>query len=79
MQPPTGDFDIDELVAFVFDIYRATEGEYPFLEWLDRKPSLDDFKGFKRVYHSFLEERMKHEFDKVYVWKNEGIIGTAAL
>lgn len=71
----------DELVRFVFRVYRGTGGAYPALEWVEDKPSTDDFEGFKRVYEPFLEFRLRDEFDELYVLRNgeRKIIGTVAL
>ncbi|NJE47711.1 GNAT family N-acetyltransferase [Thermococcus sp. GR7] len=70
----------DELVKFVFRVYRGTNGTYPALEWVENKPNIDDFEGFRKVYEPFLEFRLGKEFDELYVLK-EGrkIIGTLAL
>ena len=69
-----------DLVRFVFRIYQGTNGKYPALEWVKKKPSTDDFEGFRKVYEPFLEFRLGKEFDELYVGK-EGdlIIGTVAL
>jgi len=32
----------EELLRFVFDVYRSTNGAYPALEWVEEKPSPDD-------------------------------------
>jgi len=71
----------NELVRFVFRVYQGTGGAYPALEWVEDKPSTDDFEGFKKVYEPFLEFRLRDEFDELYILKNgEGkIIGTVAL
>ncbi|ASJ01691.1 GNAT family acetyltransferase [Thermococcus gorgonarius] len=70
----------DELLKFVFRVYQGTGGAYPALEWVEKKPSVDDFEGFKRVYEPFLEFRLGKEFDELYVLKKDGrIIGTVAL
>ncbi|USS41189.1 GNAT family N-acetyltransferase [Thermococcus aggregans] len=71
----------EELLRFVFKVYQGTNGAYPALEWVENKPSTDDFEGFKRVYEPFLEFRLIKEFDELYVLRNEDeeIIGTVAL
>lgn len=71
----------DELLRFVFRVYQGTNGAYPALEWVENKPSPDDFEGFKRVYEPFLEFRLRDEFDELYVLRNEDgrLIGTVAL
>jgi GNAT superfamily N-acetyltransferase len=71
----------DELVKFVFGVYQSTEGAYPALEWVNEKPSSDDFEGFKRVYEPFLEFRLGKEFDELYILRNGkgDILGTVAL
>ena len=71
----------EELLAFVFRVYRGTNGAYPALEWVEDKPSPDDFEGFKKVYEPFLEFRLGKEFDELYVLRDENgrIIGTVAL
>jgi len=71
----------NELVRFVFRVYQGTDGVYPALEWVEDKPSTDDFEGFKRVYEPFLEFRLRDEFDELYVLRNgeRKIIGTVAL
>ena len=70
-----------KLVKFVFRVYQGTGGKYPALEWVEEKPSTDDFEGFKRVYEPFLEFRLGKEFDELYVLRDgEGrIAGTVAL
>ncbi len=69
-----------ELVKFVFRVYQGTDGAYPALEWVEDKPSTDDFEGFKKVYEPFLEFRLGKEFDELYVLrKDRRIIGTVAL
>ncbi|WP_457751609.1 GNAT family N-acetyltransferase [Thermococcus sp.] len=71
----------EELLSFVFDVYRSTGGRYPALEWVEDKPSTDDFEGFGRVYEPFLEFRLGEEFDELYVLRDEDgrIAGTMAL
>ncbi|MFA4718631.1 GNAT family N-acetyltransferase [Pyrococcus kukulkanii] len=69
----------DELVKFVFGIYRSTKGKYPALEWVEEKPSIDDFEGFKKIYEPFLEFRLTREFDELYVAQDNEIVGTVAL
>ncbi|MBP1912654.1 GNAT family N-acetyltransferase [Thermococcus stetteri] len=71
----------DKLVRFVFRVYQSTGGAYPALEWVENKPSPDDFEGFKKVYEPFLEFRLSEEFDELYVLRDEGgkIAGTVAL
>ncbi|ASJ12715.1 GNAT family N-acetyltransferase [Thermococcus thioreducens] len=71
----------DELVRFVFRVYQGTNGAYPALEWVENKPSTDDFEGFREVYEPFLEFRLGKEFDELYVLRDdEGkIAGTVAL
>jgi len=71
----------EELLAFVFRVYHGTGGAYPALEWVENKPSPDDFESFKKVYEPFLEFRLRDEFDELYVLrgKDGGIIGTVAL
>lgn len=70
----------DELVKFVFRVYQGTNGAYPALEWVENKPSIDDFEGFKRVYEPFLEFRLGKEFDELYLGtEEEKIISTIAL
>lgn len=72
----------DELLKFVFRVYQSTNGgAYPALEWVENKPSPDDFDGFKKVYEPFLEFRLGKEFDELYVLRdNDGkIAGTVAL
>ncbi|NJE04748.1 GNAT family N-acetyltransferase [Thermococcus sp. M36] len=71
----------DELVGFVFRVYQGTGGAYPALEWVENKPALDDFDGFREVYEPFLEFRLGKEFDELYVLRDEGgkIAGTVAL
>ncbi|WP_456422641.1 GNAT family N-acetyltransferase [Thermococcus sp.] len=70
----------DELVSFVFRVYRGTNGAYPALEWVEDKPSTDDFEGFREVYEPFLEFRLGKEFDELYVLSDGNkILGTVAL
>ncbi|HII66959.1 MULTISPECIES: GNAT family N-acetyltransferase [Thermococcus] len=71
----------EELLRFVFRVYKGTNGAYPALEWVENKPSPDDFERFKRVYEPFLEFRLGKEFDELYILKgkDEKIIGTMAL
>ncbi|WP_297556209.1 GNAT family N-acetyltransferase [Thermococcus sp.] len=70
----------DELLKFVFEVYRSTRGTYPALEWVEKKPSPEDFEGFKRVYEPFLEFRLGKEFDELYTMrKGELLVGTVAL
>ncbi|NJE31400.1 GNAT family N-acetyltransferase [Thermococcus sp. 18S1] len=71
----------DELVHFVFRVYQGTNGAYPALEWVENKPSTDDFEGFRKVYEPFLEFRLGKEFDELYVLRDDGgkIAGTVAL
>ena len=70
----------EALIEFVFHVYQGTGGAYPALEWVEEKPSINDFKGFKKAYDPFLEFRLGKEFDELYVGKEGGlIIGTVAL
>ncbi|MCD6481484.1 MAG: GNAT family N-acetyltransferase [Thermoplasmata archaeon] len=72
-------YSVGELLEFVHSIYRATDGKYPLLEWVDEKPSPEDFPAFKSVYEPFLRRRMDKEFDEMYVWGKQSIEATAAL
>ncbi|WP_297065578.1 GNAT family N-acetyltransferase [Thermococcus sp.] len=70
----------DELLKFVFEVYRSTKGTYPALEWVEKKPSPEDFEGFKRVYEPFLEFRLTREFNELYTMRKGGqLVGTVAL
>lgn len=71
----------DELLRFVFRVYQGTGGTYPALEWVEDKPSTDDFEGFREAYEPFLEFRLGKEFDELYVLRDDGgkIAGTIAL
>lgn len=71
----------EELVGFVFRVYQGTGGAYPALEWVEKKPSIDDFEGFAKVYEPFLEFRLKEEFNELYVLRDDNgdIAGTIAL
>jgi len=69
----------DRLLEFVFQVYRGTGGRYPALEWVEEKPSPEDFAGFRKVYEPFLRFRLEEEFDELYVIGEGEIIGTVAL
>jgi len=71
----------EELVKFVFRVYQETNGAYPALEWVKKKPSTNNFEEFKQVYEPFLEFRLRDEFDELYALRSEDgkIIGTVAL
>jgi len=71
----------EELVKFVFRVYQETNGAYPALEWVKKKPSTNNFEEFKQVYEPFLEFRLRDEFDELYALHSEDgkIIGTVAL
>lgn len=70
----------EKLLKFVFRVYQGTSGAYPALEWVEKKPSPDDFEGFKKVYEPFLEFRLRDEFDELYLLREgEEIVGTVAL
>jgi GNAT superfamily N-acetyltransferase len=70
----------DQLLRFVFTVYNSTGGSYPALEWVEEKPSPDDFETFKRAYEPFLEFRLGMEFDELYVTREaDRIVGTVAL
>jgi len=69
----------DRLLDFVFEVYKGTGGRYPALEWVEEKPSPDDFEGFRRAYEPFLRFRLEEEFDELYVMGEGEIIGTVAL
>jgi len=70
----------DELLELMFRIYRSTNGKYPALEWVKRKPNPNDFDGFREVYEPFLKFRLSQEFDELYTYqKDNRIIGTIAL
>jgi len=73
------DYSMDEMLEFVFSIYKATGEKYPLLEWMDDKPAMDDFPFFKSIYEPFLIRRMEEEFDELYVWGEKSIEATAAL
>ncbi len=79
MQLIRGEYNIEELVKFVHSIYLATNGAYPLLEWVDKKPLPGDFKTFEKIYTPFLKERLEKEFDELYIWREKEIIGTGAL
>jgi len=36
MQLKKGSYDLDDLVKFVFSTYKATNGAYPLLEWVEK-------------------------------------------
>lgn len=68
------------LLGLVFRVYQGTGGAYPALEWVEEKPTPDDFEGFRRVYEPFLEFRLKEEFDELYFLVENGrTLGTVAL
>ncbi|WP_297534420.1 GNAT family N-acetyltransferase [Thermococcus sp.] len=69
----------DELLALAFRVYRGTGGRYPALEWVEKKPSPDDFEGFAGVYGPFLDFRLREEFDELYVARESEIVGSVAL
>ncbi len=71
----------EELIRFVFRVYQGTGGAYPALEWVENKPSTDDFEGFRKVYEPFLEFRLEKEFDELYVLRDDDgkLVGTVAL
>ena len=79
MQLKKGNYDLDDLVKFVFSIYKATNGAYPLLEWIEEKPSTDDFATFEKIYKPFLKKRMEEEFDEFYFIEKNELIGTVAL
>ena len=70
---------MSELLHFVFEIYRSTNGAYPRMEWLSEKPRTDDFYSFARAYGEFLNFRLKGEFDELYLLLAPNIAGTFAL
>jgi len=72
------DYNMDELLHFIFSVYRATGGKYPLLEWVEEKPSTDDFPSFKSIYEPFLRRRLEKEFDELYLWGTP-LFATAAL
>lgn len=76
---PVEHYDINRLERFVFAIYNHTNGQYPLLEWVPKKPPINDFASFHKVYYSFLKTRLEIEFDKIYIWDKGNIIATVAL
>ena len=73
-------YRLDEILHFVYEIYRATKGKYPLLEWVSEKPKPHEFEKFKAIYKPFLKERLENEFDEFYVWRKDGeIISTVAI
>ncbi len=70
-----------EILNFVFKIYQSTSGKYPRLEWLEKKPSTNDFKEFAKAYGQFLRYRLENEFDEMYIMRDYSgkIIATFAL
>lgn len=79
MQLKKGSYDLDDLVKFVFSTYKATNGAYPLLEWVEKKPSIDDFATFEKIYKPFLKKRMEEEFDEFYFIEENELIGIVAL
>ena len=70
----------NDLLLFAFLIYESTSGRYPRLEWLTKKPRMDDFNGFENAYSEFLKARLTEEFDELYIARDKNtIIGTFAL
>ncbi|WP_048055407.1 GNAT family N-acetyltransferase [Pyrococcus sp. NA2] len=70
----------DNLLKLVSEVYKATKGGYPALEWVEKKPEPNDFEGFRKVYEPFLEFRLTKEFDELYIARErEKILGTVAL
>ncbi len=60
---------LDDLVKLAYEIYAYTNKDYPRLEWLDKKP--EDFEDFCEAYRDFLKNRVKEEFDEIYVSKKD--------
>lgn len=81
MRLPEEGCKLEELLAFVYRIYQSTGGSYPLLEWVEKKPAVDNRAAFETIYRPFLKARMKQEFDALYVWRNGGgaLIATVAL
>ncbi len=73
-------YNLEEILHFVYEIYKATNGKYPLLEWVSEKPESHEFEKFGDVYKPFLKERIDNEFDEFYVWREEDkIISTVAI
>ncbi len=72
----------DEIYALLMDVYEATGGRYPALEWVYSKP-LPGEKGWKdrfgEIYRPFLRWRLENELDEIFTVEDEGIIGIIGL
>ena len=72
----------EEIYALLMDVYMATGGKYPALEWLYEKPIPGEIgwkEGFRRTYRPFLKRRLENELDEIFTVEDRKIIGVIGL
>lgn len=72
-----------QILKLLTRVYIGTEGQYPAMEWLEKKPdykskSID--KEFESAYGQFLKWRLTEELDELFLLLlDKNLIGTIAL
>lgn len=72
----------EEIYSLLMDVYAATGGKYPALEWLYEKPIPGEIgwkEGFRRAYRPFLKWRLENELDEVFAVEDGRIIGIIGI
>lgn len=73
---------LEEIYSLMKDVYVATDGKYPALEWLHEKP-LPGREGweerFREIYWPFLRWRLENEIDTVITAEDDRIIGIIGI
>ncbi len=66
----------EEIYSLLKDVYAATEGRYPALEWVHDKPWPGEEgweERFREIYAPFLRWRLENELDEIITMEDDAI------
>jgi len=72
----------EEIYGLMRDVYIATKGEYPALEWVHDKPYPHEGgweERFREIYALFLRWRLEREIDEIITLEDPEIIGIVGI
>ncbi len=72
----------EDIYSLLRDVYEATGGKYPALEWVYEKPLPGEMEWegrFREIYEPFLRWRLENELDEIFTVEDNGIIGIIGL
>ena len=72
----------EEIYCLMRDVYMATNGGYPALEWAHDKPYPDEEgweERFREIYAPFLRWRLENEIDELITLEDPEIIGVIGI